>query len=103
MPAHRLNDVPVALYFATHFYFSFYHTMSNMILRKIETRYAPSCTRKLFYWSTIIAFSYFTAFMETLTISNYEDYSFADRDMAYKVGSLFYGLYFIVSYPVFFR
>lgn len=103
MPAHRLNDVPIALYFATHFYFSFYHTMSNMLLRKIETRYSPGVIRTLFLWSTIIAFSYFTAFMETLTISNYEDYSFADRDMAYKLGSFFYGLYFIVSYPVFFR
>lgn len=103
MPAHRLNDVPIALYFATHFYFVFYHTMSNMLLRKIETRYAPTFTRTLFFWSAIVAFSYFTAFMETLTISNYEDYSFEDRDMAYKVGSLFYGLYFIVSYPVFYR
>mmetsp|Transcript_17221 Transcript_17221/g.28822 ORF Transcript_17221/g.28822 Transcript_17221/m.28822 type:complete len:302 (+) Transcript_17221:51-956(+) len=103
MPAHRLNDVPIALYFATHFYFVFYHTMSNMILRKIETRYAPSCVRTLFFWAVIVAFSYFTAFMETLTISNYEDYSFEDIDMAYKVGSFFYGLYFIVSYPVYFR
>jgi cycloeucalenol cycloisomerase len=103
MPAHRLNDVPIALYFAAHFYFVLYHTLSNMLLRKIETRYAPGTVRTLFFWSAILAFSYFTAFMETLTISNYEDYSFEDRDMAYKVGSLFYGLYFIVSYPVFYR
>ena len=103
MPAHRLNDVPIALYFATHFYFVFYHTMSNMMLRLIETRYAPGLSRTIFFWSCIIAFSYFTAFMETLTISNYEDYSFSDKDMVYKVGSFFYGLYFLVSYPVFYR
>lgn len=103
MPAHRLNDVPVALYFATHFYFVFYHTISNLVLRKIETRYLPSPMRTLFFMACILAFSYFIAFMETLTISNYEDYSFSDRDMAYKIGSFFYGLYFIVSYPVFFR
>jgi hypothetical protein len=37
-PSHRLNDVPIALYFATHFYFVTYHTFSNLLLRKIETR-----------------------------------------------------------------
>ena len=37
-PSHRLNDVPIALFFATHFYFVTYHTLSNLILRKIETR-----------------------------------------------------------------
>jgi len=41
--------------------------------------------------------------METLTISAYPDYSFEDRDMAYTVGSAFYGIYFIVSFPAFFR
>ena len=39
-PAHRLNDVPISMYFATHFYFVTYHTFSNLMLRKIETRYA---------------------------------------------------------------
>ena len=41
--------------------------------------------------------------METLTISAYPDYSFEDRDVAYTVGSAFYGIYFIVSFPAFFR
>eukprot|EP00980_Cylindrotheca_fusiformis_P029355 scaffold23390_cov137-Cylindrotheca_fusiformis.AAC.4 len=41
--------------------------------------------------------------METLSISAYPDYSFEDRTMAYTVGSAFYGIYFIVSYPAFFR
>ena len=31
MPAHRLNNVPLALYFATHFYFSTYHVFSNLL------------------------------------------------------------------------
>ena len=26
-----------------------------------------------------------------------------DRDMAYKIGSAFYGIYFIVSFPAFYR
>jgi cycloeucalenol cycloisomerase len=102
-PAHRLNDVPIALYFATHFYFVTYHTFSNLILRKVETSFQPGFSRVFLFWSVIFAFSYFTAFMETLSISSFPYYSFADRYMAYTLGSAFYGLYFIVSYPVFYR
>jgi len=102
-PAHRLNDVPIALYFAAHFYFVTYHTFSNMILRKIVTRYKATSQRCIFFWMAVLAFSYFTAFMETLTISSFPYYSFQDRFMAYALGSAFYGIYFIVSFPVFFR
>lgn len=102
-PAHRLNDVPIALFFATHFYFVTYHTFSNLILRKIETTYRSAPMRTLFYWLAIFAFAYFTAFMETLTISSFPYYRFQDRFMAYTLGSAFYGIYFIVSFPVFFH
>jgi len=40
--------------------------------------------------------------METLSISAFPYYTFADRDYAYTVGSLFYGIYFIVSFPMFY-
>ena len=81
MPAHRLNDVPIAFFFATHFYFSTYHLLSNVILRKIVTTYKDGFSRKLLFWGTVVCFSYFTAFMETLTISAFPYYSFQDRDM----------------------
>ena len=42
-----------------------------------------------------------TAFAETLTISGFPYYTFADRGRAYTVGSAFYGLYFVVSFPAF--
>ena len=102
-PSHRLNDVPIALYFATHFYFVTYHTFSNLMLRKIETTYEPSIARTLFFWAVVLAFSYFTAFMETLTISSFPYYCFQDKAMMYRVGSAFYGIYFIVSFPTFYR
>lgn len=102
-PAHRLNDVPIALYFATHFYFVTYHTFSNLLLRKVETTFKSGFTRSVLFWSVVFAFAYFTAFMETLSISSFPYYSFADRYMAYTLGSAFYGIYFIVSYPVFYR
>lgn len=103
MPSHRLNNVPIALYFAAHFYFMTYHTASNMMLRKIETTYAPGWPRTAFFWLVVFAFSYFTAFMETLTISSFPDYSFDDKYMAYTLGSAFYGIYFIVSFPTYYR
>jgi cycloeucalenol cycloisomerase len=100
MPSWRLNDVPLALTFATHFYFTTYHTFSNLMLRKISTSFRPTAMRALFTAASVLAFSYFTAFMETFSISAYPDYSFEDRHMAYTVGSAFYGIYFIVSFPV---
>ncbi|KAJ1625348.1 hypothetical protein T492DRAFT_1040512 [Pavlovales sp. CCMP2436] len=107
MPAYRLNDVPLALTFATHFYFTTYHTLSNLLIRKITTSYRPTAARAIFAGASVLAFSYFTAFMETLSISAYPDYSFEDRNvfknsslsnMAYTVGSAFYGIYFIVFF-----
>jgi cycloeucalenol cycloisomerase len=81
MPAHRLNNVPIALYFATHFYFSTYHVLSNIMLRTITTRYSPTYLRHALFLGAILCFAYFTAFMETLTISSFPYYSFEDRDM----------------------
>jgi len=101
MPATRLNNVPIAMFFATHFYFSSYHVFSNLCLRKIKTSFQGGWRRRLLYISTVIVLSYFTAFMETLTISSFPYYSFEDRDMAYKLGSAFYGIYFLVSFPAF--
>jgi cycloeucalenol cycloisomerase len=102
MPAHRLNNVPIALYFATHFYFSTYHLFSNILLRLVETSFAPSLRRSILFVAVIFVFSYLTAFLETLTISSYPYYSFEDRNAAYVVGSAFYGIYFLVSFPAFY-
>jgi cycloeucalenol cycloisomerase len=102
MPAHRLNNVPIAMYFATHFYFSTYHVFSNILLRKVVTTYREGPIRRVFLVGVVVVFAYITAFMETLTISAYPYYSFADRTMAYTVGSAFYGIYFLVSFPAFF-
>lgn len=101
MPSTRVNNVPIAMFFATHFYFSSYHVFSNVCLRKIKTSFAPDLKRRILYISTIFVLSYFTAFMETLTISSFPYYSFEDRNMAYKLGSAFYGIYFLVSFPAF--
>jgi cycloeucalenol cycloisomerase len=101
MPSTRLNNVPIAMFFATHFYFSSYHVFSNSMLRKIKTSFEPGLKRSVLYISAVASLSYFTAFMETLTISSFPYYSFEDRDAAYVIGSAFYGIYFLVSFPAF--
>mmetsp|Transcript_16299 Transcript_16299/g.32916 ORF Transcript_16299/g.32916 Transcript_16299/m.32916 type:complete len:321 (+) Transcript_16299:87-1049(+) len=102
MPSWRLNDVPIAMYFATHFYFASYHVFANLVLRKVRTRYAAGVARDVLFVGLVLAMSYAVAFMETLTISHFPYYDFEDRAMAYTVGSAFYGLYFVVSFPIYF-
>ena len=102
LPAIRLNNVPICMFFATHFYFSTYHVLSNVMLRKVITTFQAGSRRTVLFLGVVVVFSYFTAFMETLTISSFPYYSFEDRDMAYIVGSAFYGIYFLVSFPAFF-
>ncbi|KAL3811449.1 hypothetical protein ACHAXA_007604 [Cyclostephanos tholiformis] len=103
MPSHRLNDVPIAMFLATHFYFSTYHAcVGNGVLRYVDRTYVDGWRRRLLFWFTVLFMSYFTAFMETLTISSFPYYSFEDRTIAYVWGSAFYGIYFIVSFPGFY-
>ena len=35
-PSWRLNDVPIPMFLATHAYFCFYHTLTNMALRRLR-------------------------------------------------------------------
>jgi cycloeucalenol cycloisomerase len=102
MPGHRLNNVPIAMYFATHFYFSTYHFFANALLRKVVTTYEAGFWRRVLFVAVVVVFSYFTAFMETLSISSYPYWRFEDRYTAYTVGSAFYGIYFLVSFPGFY-
>eukprot|EP00752_Nemacystus_decipiens_P006629 g5960.t1 len=101
-PSWRLNDVPIPLIGATVFYFSLYHALSNMAIRKVVTSFEANVARTATLVVLVGVMSYATAFTETLTISGFPYYAFKDRDMAYVVGSAFYGIYFIVSFPMFY-
>lgn len=103
MPSWDINGVPIPMFFATHFYFCFYHVLSNMAIRKAWSSLAPGAMRSLFVALLVLVMSYVTAFMESLTISGFPCYDFRDRDTAYTLGSAFYGIYFIVSFPMFSR
>eukprot|EP00850_Spirogloea_muscicola_P007935 SM000041S15494 [mRNA] locus=s41:462794:465594:+ [translate_table: standard] len=104
-PSWRLNDVPIPLYLLTHAYFSFYHTVSTVTLRRLQR--ALASWPRLWAWTAraawVFALSYFMAFMETFTIANFQYYTFVDKLAMYRVGSLFYAIYFFVSFPMYFQ
>nr|CAB3460100.1 unnamed protein product [Digitaria exilis] len=104
-PSWRMNNVPHTTFLLTHACFLFYHMASNMTLRRLRhsTSHLPQSVRWLFEAAWILALSYFIAYLETLAIANFPYYEFVDRDIMYKVGSLFYAIYFFVSFPMFSR
>eukprot|EP00884_Botryococcus_braunii_P004627 jgi/Botrbrau1/14165/Bobra.182_3s0104.2 len=103
-PAHNLNGVPIALYFMTHAYFCFYHTLSNVLIRRTlrATETYGKHVQGLAAAALVFCLAYATAFMETLTIAHFPYYTFKDRARMYSVGSLFYAIYFFVSFPMYF-
>ena len=73
-----LMQVPITLYFMTHAYFCFYHTLSNIVLRRL--RHAFKASSQLYRVGimglAIFLMAYTTAIMETLTIAHFPYYTF---------------------------
>jgi len=101
-PTQRLNDVPIIFYFMTHSYFLLYHVLSTRLLRRVMC-FASATTQYPIMAVTVFLFSYIVAFMETFTIQSFPYYTYPDKRLMFKVGSLSYALYFFVSFPAFFR
>ncbi|KAM0940629.1 putative cycloeucalenol cycloisomerase [Dioscorea sansibarensis] len=104
-PSWRMNNVPHTTFLLTHTCFLFYHVVSNMTLRRLRHSIAdlPHSIRLVTEAAWVLALSYFIAYLETIAISNFPYYDFVDRASMYKVGCLFYAIYFIVSFPMFLR
>ncbi|KAG2331712.1 hypothetical protein Bca4012_018730 [Brassica carinata] len=104
-PSWKMNNVPHTTFFMTHACFLFYHVASNITLRRLRHSIAglPDSLRWSFEATWILALSYFIAYLETVAIANFPYYEFVDRNAMYKVGCLFYAIYFIVSFPMFSR
>nr|VDC80776.1 unnamed protein product [Brassica rapa] len=104
-PSWKMNNVPHTTFFMTHACFLFYHVASNITLRRLRHSISglPDSLRWSFEAAWILALSYFIAYLETVAIANFPYYEFVDRSAMYKVGCLFYAIYFIVSFPMFFR
>ncbi|GJS26808.1 cycloeucalenol cycloisomerase [Tanacetum coccineum] len=104
-PSWKMNNVPHTTFLLTIVCFLFYHVTSNLTLRRLHHAVAhlPVKTQWMIKAAWILALSYFIAFLETVAIANFPYYSFVDRTLMYKVGSLFYAIYFLVSFPMFLR
>lgn len=104
-PSWRMNNVPHTTFLLAHACFLFYHITSNITLRRLRHAISelPSFIQFVVQAFWIFALSYFIAFLETFAIANFPYYDFVDRAAMYKVGSLFYAIYFFVSFPMFIR
>jgi len=72
------------------------------MIRQVYQRTVPGRRRYVMLGLSICALSWFFAFMETWTIESVPYYSFKDRSQMYKVGTTFYALYFVPTFPMFF-
>ncbi|XP_057832214.2 cycloeucalenol cycloisomerase [Cryptomeria japonica] len=104
-PSWRMNDIPHTTFFLAHVCFLFYHAVSNITLRRLRHAISelPGYMQFAIEAVWIFTLSYFIAFLETYSIANFPYYDFEDRAAMYKVGSLFYAIYFFVSFPMFIR
>ena len=102
----QLNEVPFFLYLITHAYFMTYFTLSTILIRCLRTNkaYLKSSNVQKFIANTILIFtmSVITAFMETFTIQSVPYYTHESKEFMYTVGSVFYGWYFYVAFPMFY-
>ena len=84
-----------------------YHTLTSIGLRRWWTSHAyaalPRLVRALATGVIVFAMAWFTAFAEAWTIQGFPYYAIKDRMYLYTIGSVVYGLYFVVSFPMFSR
>ncbi|EME28340.1 Cycloeucalenol cycloisomerase [Galdieria sulphuraria] len=99
------NHVPIPCYLATHAYFCFYHTFATIILRRVvkSTERQSVLIQTLIKWLFILLLAYATAVAETVTIAWFPYYSFDNWEKMVYFGSVFYAIYFVVSFPMYYR
>lgn len=94
-----VNRVPVVMYLLTHPYFLSYHVMASCCLRRLGF-HSPQ-TSFLRRAASVTTLAYATAYMETWSISAFPHYRYPDLHAMLTVGSAFYALMFVVSFPAF--
>ena len=103
----RINDVPICMFLITIGYFHFYHGLSSILLRKLwrsEMMKNKSTVTQYIIVSLFIGIgSYFTAILEAGTIASFPYYTYPDTKAMFLIGSVFYAIYFLGSFPSFLR
>lgn len=100
-----INRVPVSMYLMTHVYFMTYHILFTLLLRavRVSFRSYPTSLRYIAVGLFVVTAAFLTALMETWTISGFPYYTYPDFHEMLTRGSLFYGTFFVVTFPWFAR
>lgn len=99
----EINRVPVSMFLCTHPYFMTYHVLAAPILRVISSHLQKYSSYHALFVISVITLAFVTAFMETWTISSFPYYTYPDLSSMLTKGSAFYGLFFVITYPMFYR
>ena len=96
--------VPLIMYWSAHFYFLTYHTASVVLMRRVRT---SALGRLPLAWPvTVVAAAYCFAWAETYAMAGgaiAENFGYRDLARMLRWGSLYYALYFVVSFPMVYR
>jgi cycloeucalenol cycloisomerase len=98
------QKVPLILYFSAHFYFVTYHTAAVVVMRRVRT--SSLYVHPLVWPVVILACAYGFAWAETFFMTDAsiaQQFTYRDVPRMLRWGSLFYALYFVVSFPMFYR
>ena len=99
----KINAVPVSMYFMTHVYFLSYHILVTPLLRAVVNIFSyNTLIQYIMGGGSVIVLSILTAFLETYTISSFPYYTYPDYYSMLTTGSVFYSMFFVVSFPAFY-
>lgn len=99
----EINNVPVSMFLFTHPYFMTYHVLAAPMLRAVKSYLQQFKLWYILFAIFVACFAFVTAFLETLTISVFPYYTYPDLGIMLTKGSAFYGVFFMVTYPWFYR
>ena len=99
----EINKVPVSMFLMTHVYFMTYHVLVTPCIRAVKSLFSGKVFQCMGMGLFILLTAVFTAFAESWTISNFPYYTYPDLNEMLTKGSIFYGTYFVVTFPWFFR
>ena len=99
----EINKVPLSMFFMTHVYFMSYHILVTPLIRAVKELFQSSGFQFIAVGAFILLTALFTAFAETWTVSGFPYYTYPDLNEMLTKGSVFYGTFFAVTFPWFFR
>ena len=96
-----INGAPLSMLFVTHVYFMSYHVLVSPLYRAARGVFAPGLPRTIASAVFVLVAAFFTAFTETLAMSAFPYYTYPDFTRMLTLGSVFYGTFFVVTFPWF--